>query len=139
MIKRLEITGVHLDVGADLKKYVQRKIGRLDSYIPRQARESTHAEVKLKESKAKNKQSHICEVILHLPGETFRLKEVAQTIFGAVDTIEEKLKIHIKKYKDLRTNPRLRQRVLVQIKRQTANPSASPGGQMLGVDYESGV
>lgn len=120
MIKRLEITGVHLDVGADLREYVQRKIGKLDSYLSRHARESMHAEVKLKESKAKNKQSHICEVILHLPGETFRLKEVAQTIFGAVDTIEGKLKIHLKKYKDMHTNPRANQRLLARLKRQTA-------------------
>src|SRR6187402_3264956 len=111
MIKRLEITGVHLDVGEDLKKYVMRKIGKLDSYIPRQAHQSMRAEVKLKESKAKNKQSHICEVILHLPGETFRLKETAQTMFGAIDTVEEKLKIHLKKYKDLHNNPKLHQRL----------------------------
>lgn len=123
MIKRLEITGVHLEVGTDLKKYVVRKIGKLDGYMPRQARESAHAEVKLKASKAKNKQSHTCEVILHLPGETFRLKESAQTIFGAVDAAEEKLKIHLKKYKDLHTDPKLLQRLTVRLKR-AQNPLA---------------
>ncbi len=117
MIKRLEITGVHLEVGADLKKYVMRKIGKLDSYMPRQARESAHADIKLKTSKAKNKLSHACEVILHLPGETFRLKESAKTIFGAVDTVETKLKIHLKKYKDLHTDPRLNQSIVARLKR----------------------
>ncbi|HZM63981.1 MAG TPA: ribosome-associated translation inhibitor RaiA [Candidatus Saccharimonadales bacterium] len=110
MIQRLEITGVHLEVGADLKKYVLRKIGKLSNYMPRQARQSAHAEVKLKESKAKNKLSHTCEVIMHLPGDLFILKESAKTIFEAVDVAEAKLKIHLKKYKDLRTTPRLHQR-----------------------------
>lgn len=123
MIQRLEITGVHLDVGADLKKYVQRKIGKLDSYIPKHARSTAHAEIKLKEAKAKNKQSYTCEVILHLPGEVFRLTESAQTIFESVDVAEEKLKIHLKKYKDLRTNPKLHQRFMARF-RQTQNPLA---------------
>ena len=104
MIKRLEITGVHFDVGADLKEYVVRKIGKLDGYIPRHARQTAHAEVKLKGSKAKNKLSHICEVILHLPGEIFALKESAQSMFEAVDISEEKLKIYLKKYKGLHAN-----------------------------------
>ncbi len=121
MIKRLEITGVHLDVGDDLKKYVMRKIGKLDSYLPRHALSSAHVEVKLKESKAKNKQSYTCEVILHLPGEVFRLTESAQTIFKSVDIVEEKLKIHLKKYKDLRTNPKLHQRFMARF-RQAQNP-----------------
>lgn len=123
MIKRLEITGVHLDVGADLKKYVQQKIGKLDSYASRHARQSLHVEVKLKEAKAKNKQSHTCEVIMHLPSETFTLKESAQTIFQAVDIAEEKLKIHLKKYKDLRTDPKFHQRIMVRLKR-AQNPLA---------------
>ena len=123
MIKRLQITGVHLNVGTDLKKYVQHKIGQLDGYIAAHARKSLHTEVKLKESKAKDKLSHTCEVILHLPGDTFRLKESAKTIFEAVDIVEEKLKIYLKKYKDLHTDPKLHQRFMVRLKR-AQNPLA---------------
>lgn len=118
MIKRLEIAGVHLKVGAELKKYVVRKIGKLDRYASRHVRESLHAEVKLKASKSKNKLSHICEVILHLPGETFTLKEPAQTIFEAIDIVEQKMKIHFKKYKDLHTDPTGHQHVIARLKRQ---------------------
>ena len=57
MIKKIEINGVHMDVGDDLRKYVMKKISRLDKYIPRQARDSAHAEVKLKEGKAVLKSS----------------------------------------------------------------------------------
>ncbi|HSD56235.1 MAG TPA: HPF/RaiA family ribosome-associated protein, partial [Candidatus Saccharimonadales bacterium] len=75
MINRLEISGVHMDVGTDLKKYVTKKIGRLDRFIPRAARESVHASVKLKESRAKDKNERTCEVIMHLPHGTLTVKE----------------------------------------------------------------
>lgn len=121
MIQRLEITGVHLDADQKLKSYVARKIGGLDRYVSRHTRESLHAEVKLKELKTKNKdQQQMCEVILHLPQETFALKEQAQTIYAAVDLAEQKLKLHLKKYKDLHTNPRLRSRLLARLKNRTA-------------------
>lgn len=92
MIARLEISGVHMTVGDELKRYVMRKIGRLDRYLPRHIRESVHAEVKLKEGKAKNKDERTCEVIMHLPHETFVLKETTINIYAAVDIAEEKLK-----------------------------------------------
>lgn len=116
MIERLEITGVHMDTGKDLKQYVRRKVGRLDRFVSRHTRESLHAEVKLKESKAKDKNQYTCEVVLHLPKETFTLKDSASSMFAAIDLVEEKLKIHLKKYKDLHTDPRLRQRVLARLK-----------------------
>jgi ribosomal subunit interface protein len=117
MIKRLDIDGVHMELGKDLKMYVQRKIGGLDRYVSPHTRESLHAEVKLKEGKAKDKNRHTCEVILHLPQDTFTVKESAGTIFSAIDIVEEKLKIHLKKYKDLHTNPRLHQRIIARLKR----------------------
>ena len=112
MIQKLEIAGVHMQVGDDLHKYVLKKIGELDKYIPRHARKSVHAEVKLKQHKAKNKESHTCEVIVYLPQEVLNLKETAQTAFAAVDTVEAKLKTQLHKYKDLHAAPKLRQRLL---------------------------
>lgn len=116
MIRRLEITGVHMSVGDDLKKYVVKKIGRLDRFIPRAGRESVHAEVKLKESKAKDKNQRTCEVILHVPGETITVKETTVNMFAAVDIVQTKLHHQLKKYKDLHASPRLHQRLLTRLK-----------------------
>ena len=121
MIKRLDINGVHMELGKDLKRYVRQKIGGLDHYVALHARESLRIEVKLKESKAKDKNRHTCEVILHLPQETFTVKATAETIFSAIDIVEEKLKIHLKKYKDLHANPRLHQRIIARFKRTQNN------------------
>lgn len=116
MITRLEITGVHMTVGKDLKKYVIRKIGRLDRFIPRANRESVRAEVKLKESKAKDKNERTCEVILHVPGETITIKEATVNMFAAIDIAETKLHHQLKKYKELHASPKLHQRVLARLK-----------------------
>lgn len=120
MIKKLEIDGVHMSVGNDLKKYVGRKIGHLDKYVPRSARESVRVEVKLKEGKAKNKQSRTCEVILRLPHEIITVSETTINMYAAVDIVEEKLKNGLHKYKELHANPALHRRLLAKFKRQPA-------------------
>jgi ribosomal subunit interface protein len=100
MIKKFEVDGVHTVLTADLKKYVTRKIGKLDTYMPRKARESAHVGVKLKESKAKDKKQCTCEVIMHLPQQVFTVKESTLNMYAAVDIVEAKLKNQLKKYKE---------------------------------------
>jgi ribosome hibernation promoting factor len=116
MIKRLDIDGVHMDVGADLKKYVEKKIGRLDRFIPKASRQSAHAEVKLKEGRAKDKNERTCEVIMRLPKETITISETTINIYAAVDIAETKLRNQLKKYKELHASPRLHQRMLSKFK-----------------------
>lgn len=99
MIERLEIHGIHTEVSNDLRKYVNKKIGKLDKYMPRQARESAHAEVKLKASSNKGKKQYTCEVILTLPREVINTKETTLNMFAAVDIVETKLKNRLKRYK----------------------------------------
>lgn len=123
MIKKLEISGIHTEVSDDLIKYVTKKIGRLDQYMPASARQSAHLEVKLKEQKIKQRVECTCEVILHLPQETFTTKETTINLFAAVDVVEEKLKNHIKKYKQTHGRGKLHRRILARIKRSSARSS----------------
>ena len=104
MIDRLDITGVHMDLEEDLKKYVTKKVGKLERYIPRHSRNSAHAEIKLKESHAKNKRQFTCEILLSLPHETITVSESTLNIFAAVDIAEETLKNRLKKYKEMRVS-----------------------------------
>jgi ribosomal subunit interface protein len=120
MIKRLDISGVHMSVGEDLKKYVIKKIGRLDRFIPKAGRESVYVDVKLKEGKAKDKNERTCEVIVRLPQETITIKETTINMYAAVDIAETKLRQQLKRYKDLHVSPKLRQRVLSKLKHRPA-------------------
>jgi putative sigma-54 modulation protein len=106
---RIDIDGIHNIGNKDIPRYVRKKIGGLEKYVPRHARKSAHAEVKLKELKVKDKKECMCEVILHLPSENISAKEATMNMFAAVDIVEEKVKIQLKKYKakhsDKRHNP----------------------------------
>jgi putative sigma-54 modulation protein len=117
MIKKLEITGVHMKVDSDLSKYATKKIGKLDRYISRHARESAHAEIFLKEAKIKAKKECTCEVVLHLPHDTITTKETTMNIYAAVDIVEAKLKNQLKKYKEKHGSLRIHRRVLSKLRR----------------------
>ncbi len=116
MINKLEIKGIHSTTDADIKKYVRNKIGKLDRYMPKAARESAHAEVFLKEVKAKNKKQCICEVVLYLPQGQITVKEATINMFAAVDIVETKLKNQIKKYKETHGTKALHRRVLARLR-----------------------
>ena len=118
MIQKLEINGIHMEVDADLRKYVTKKIARLDQYMSRHARASAHVEVKLKEAKAKDKKQATCEVVMYLPKEAITTKETTVNMYAAIDIVETKLKNQLKKYKAKHEKPyRLHRRVLARLKR----------------------
>lgn len=113
---KLEISGLHTEVGDKQKKYIEKKIGGLDKYIPGKQREVAHAEVRIKENKIKQQKQLVAEVTLHLPGETLVVKETNASVYAAVDVAETKLKLALKKYKDLHASPKLRQRLIARLR-----------------------
>lgn len=116
MIAKMEISGIHTTVTDELKKYINKKIGRMDRYLPKKAKASAHAEVQLKEAIIKNKKECTCEVILHLPHDTITIKETTLNMFAAVDIVETKLKNQIKKYKEKHGFARVPRRLLTKIR-----------------------
>lgn len=116
-----EITGVHSKVDDKLHKYIVKKIGGLDKYLPRHARGSAHAVIKLKEQKAKDKKECVCEVVLHVPIENIAVHESTVNMYAAVDIAEEKLKHALRKYKDKHGTPRFHRRVINRLRRKQAS------------------
>jgi putative sigma-54 modulation protein len=106
MISHIDISGIHYEVSEDLKRYVTKKIGRLDRLVPRHARKSLHVEVRLTERKTKSDRNQ-CEIILHLPEQQIAAKEATINMFAAVDIVETKLKNQLKKYKELHSAKKL--------------------------------
>lgn len=119
MIERVDIAGIHLDVNSDIYSYIIKKIGRLDHFISRHSRDSVHAEVFLKESKAKDKKSFSCEVVIHLPKEILTAKESTLNMFASVDIVEAKLRNLLKKYKDKHDSSKLRRRFVARLRRNS--------------------
>ncbi len=118
MIEKLEISGIHTTLTPDLQKYVAKKIGKLDKYMPKHARDSAHVEVMLKEVKAKNKKECVCEVVMYLPHDTLTTKEATVNMFAAIDIVETKLKNQLKKYKEKHTSLKIHRRVIAKLRRR---------------------
>ncbi len=111
MLKRLEVSFIHSQVDENVRKYVDKKIGRLDRFVPRDALTSAHAEVLLKEGKSgreMNGRDCTCEVTLHLPHDAINVSETSLNMYTAIDIVELKLKQQIRKYKDTHSASTLR-------------------------------
>ncbi len=122
MIQKFDITSVHTTVDDKLQKYLSKKIGTLDRYIPRRGRDSAHAEVRLKEDPALKSASHknkfTCEVTLHLPHEKINVSESTLNMYAAIDIVEAKLKQQITRYKQLHASGSLHRRLAARFSRK---------------------
>jgi len=101
MIQSIAITGVKYDIDDTTHKYVKRKIGRLDRFLPRHARRSVSAEVKLKEVNRDHGNKYEAEIILHVPDKQLTAKDSTVNMLSAVDITEAKIVTQLRKYKDL--------------------------------------
>lgn len=101
MIQSIAITGVKYDIDENTKRYIARKIGRLDRFLPRHARKSVSAEVKLREVNRDHGNKYEAEIILHVPDKQLTAKDSTLNMLAAVDIVEAKIVTQLHKYKDL--------------------------------------
>lgn len=120
MISPIAITGIKYDVDEKTKKYVEQKVGKLDRFLPRHARKSASAEVKLAQIDQKNGNKYEAEVILFVPEKTLTAKDSTVNVLAAIDIVEAKLQAQLAKYKEQHTEDRS---VLSKFKRSFARES----------------
>jgi len=99
MITSIEITGIKYSPDQATKKYVTKKIGNLDRYLPRHARNSVAAEVRLKEVNRDHGNKYEAEVTLHVPDKTMTATDSTTNMLAAIDIVEAKLVTQLRKYK----------------------------------------
>lgn len=100
MIESIVISGVKYTPDEKTKKYVLKKIARLDRFLPRHARKSVSAEVKLKEVNRSYGNKYEAEVILYVPDKQLTAKDSTVNILAAIDIVEAKLVSQLRRYKD---------------------------------------
>lgn len=117
MITDITLTGLKLELDDKTRKYVKKKIGSLDRYLPRHARKSVKAEVILKQVNRDQGNKYEAEVIMRLPEKTVTAKDSTMNMLAAVDIVEAKIVAQLKRYKDIRTNHRGQHGLLAKFKR----------------------
>ena len=121
MIAQVKITGVGAyTVDEPTKKYIKKKIGSLERLAPRHARKSMHAEVKVAEVNRDKGNKYEVEVNISVPGKELTAKDSTLNVLAAVDIVEAKLAVQLRKYKQ-ETVPHVgRRKLLARFKRSYA-------------------
>jgi putative sigma-54 modulation protein len=99
MLHITDITGIKYEVDEQTRKYVTKRIGRLERYLPRHARKSAKAEVKLKQIDKSHGNKYEVEVLLFVPDKKLLAKDESANILAAVDIVEAKLAGQLRRYK----------------------------------------
>ena len=117
MIESIEITGIKYNVDGVTKKYITKKIGQLDRYLPRHARKSASADVRLREINGGHGNKYEVEISLNVPDKVLTAKDSTVNILAAVDIVEAKLVSQLHKYKTVSIPHIGRRGVLSRFKR----------------------
>lgn len=118
MITHIDITGVKsYTPDQKLKRYIQKKVGSLDRLIPRHARKSLHAEVKIAEAKRRVTAEYEVEVLLYLPDKTLTASDSTMNVYAATDIVEQKIAVQLRKYKQERLPHVGKRKILDRFKR----------------------
>lgn len=120
MIQNIDITGVKFSLDDTTKKYVTKKIGRLDRYLPKHARRSASVQVKLKEINREHGNKYEAEVIFNVPDRRLTAHDSTMNMLAAIDIVEAKLVTQLKKYKEIHIAHVGRRGVLSRFKRSYA-------------------
>jgi putative sigma-54 modulation protein len=97
----LMIKGKNVEITDRLRDYVEKKIGKLDRYLP----SITEAWVELSTEGARAAQDRqVCQVTVRSNGTILRAEERSDDIFTAIDTVLDKMYRQIARYKGKRKN-----------------------------------
>ena len=100
MIASINITGIDYEVNEKTRKYVIEKIGRLDKYVPLHERRSMTANVKLSQVNREHGNKYEDGVSIQVPDKIITAQDSTMNMMAAVDIVEAKLAMQLRKYKD---------------------------------------
>ena len=112
MIEKIEIVGNGYKVEDGFRKYVEKRIGKLDRYLPKGYKKDVVVRVMVAESgKGKGDKFEI-SIAMDIPGgKVIAAKDECSNIFAGVDLVEAKITGQIRRYK-LEMQPHRQKRTL---------------------------
>jgi len=100
----LTITGKNLEINDTLRNYVEKKIGRLDRYLPTII--DGRVELTVDEGARAAEDRQIAQVTLRTKKVILRAEEVSGDIFASIDAVFEKMQRQADRYKGKRWSKR---------------------------------
>jgi putative sigma-54 modulation protein len=100
----LTITGKNLEINDTIRKYVEKKIGRLDRYLPNII--DGRVELTVDEGARAAEDRQIAQVTLRTKKVILRAEEASSDIFASIDAVFEKMQRQVDRYKGKRSAKR---------------------------------
>jgi ribosome hibernation promoting factor len=100
----LTITGKNLEINDTIRKYVEKKIGRLDRYLPNII--DGRVELTVDEGARAAEDRQIAQVTLRTKKVILRAEEASSDIFASIDAVFEKMQRQVDRYKGKRWTKR---------------------------------
>lgn len=123
MLKITDITAIKLEIDEQTKKYVAKRFGGLEKFLPRHARKSAHAEVKIKQIDKSHGNKYEVELLLHVPDKLLAAHDTGSNVLATVDVVEAKMLSQLQKYKTNSLPHMGRRGVMARFKRSFARES----------------
>ena len=118
MIEKIEINTKGYKVEEPFRKYVEKRIGKLDKYLPRGAKKDASCKVMVSEiGKSKGEKYEISVALAVKGGKVLAAKDECSNVFAGVDLLEAKLAGQIRRYK-LENEPHKRRKSLRKLFRR---------------------
>ena len=118
MIDKIEITGNDYKVDEPLKKYAQKRLGKLDKYLPKGSKKDVVCKMVVEGiGKGKSGKFEISVAMELTGGKVIAARDECSNVFAGVDLVEAKLLGQIRRYK-LEVQPHRQKRGLKNLFRK---------------------
>jgi putative sigma-54 modulation protein len=97
MKMNMVVRGRNINITPRLEEYVDKKVGKLDRYLP--TIDEARMELAVEETRSAQ-HSQIAQLTVRSRGRILRAEERDQDIFAAIDAVTEKMQRQITRYKD---------------------------------------
>ena len=105
MIEKMEILGNGYKIDEHFKKYVQKRLSKLDRYLPRTTKKNVAMKVTVTEVSKNKGEKYEISTTMNIPGgKIITAKDQCSHVLAGIDWVEAKLSGQIRRY-NLETQP----------------------------------
>lgn len=100
MIEKIEMSGNGYKIESSFKKYAEKRIGKLDRYLPRGSKKDVVVKLVVSEIGKNKSDKYEISVAMDIPGgKVIAARDECSNVFAGVDLLEAKLLGQIRRYK----------------------------------------
>ncbi|MBR2998343.1 ribosome-associated translation inhibitor RaiA [Candidatus Saccharibacteria bacterium] len=100
MLEKIEVTGNGYKVEEPFRKYTEKRIGKLDRYLPRGFKKDVVVKIIVSEIGKNKGEKYEISAAMDIPGgKVIAAKDECSNVFAGVDLVEAKLTGQIRRYK----------------------------------------